>query len=107
MTNLHNEAVTSAITTDDLAKVVAYVRFFGYRSVDINVLVGVADVNTARGMTATAIQQDGTWPGQDGGFIDRTCVRENEKPWLKIQDFNAKMRSGIGQQLDLAQTSPK
>ncbi len=26
---------------------------------------------------------------------------------LKIQDFNTKMRSGIGQQVDVAQASPK
>ena len=40
--------------------------------------------------------------GVDGGFIDHAFIGENEKPLLKIQDFDAKMRSGIGEQVDVA-----
>ena len=45
-----------------------------------------------------------TVPGRapDGGFIGHAFIGENEKPLLKIEDFDAKMRSGIGEQVDVA-----
>jgi hypothetical protein len=102
MTSQRNEAVTSAITADDLAKVSRTKVFFGHMSVGMNVLDGVAGVYAARGVTAPVIEQDRIQPDKEGGFIDHTFIGENEKPWLKIQDFDAKMRSGIGQQVDVA-----
>ena len=51
----------------------------------------------------SADDRAGRYPaGQDGGFVDHAFIGENEKPLLKIQDFDAKMRSGIGQQVDVA-----
>jgi hypothetical protein len=94
-------SVASDITTDDLAKVSRTKVFFGHQSVGMNVLDGVPGVYTARGMAAP-IEQGGTRPGQDGGFVDHAFIGENEKPVLKIQDFDAKIRSGIGQQVDVA-----
>jgi hypothetical protein len=102
MTSQRNEAVTSAITADDLVKVSRTKVFFGHMSVGMNVLDGVAGVYAARGVTAPVIEQDRIRPDKEGGFIDHTFIGENEKPWLKIQDFDAKMRSGIGQQVDVA-----
>ena len=40
--------------------------------------------------------------GQDGGFVRHAFIGENGKPLLKIQDFDARMRSGIGEQVDVA-----
>ena len=37
-----------------------------------------------------------TGPGRDGGFVDHAFIGENGRPLLKIQDFDAKMRSGTG-----------
>jgi hypothetical protein len=102
MTSQRNEVVASAITADDLTRVSRTKVFFGHQSVGMNVLDGVAGVYGAHGMTAPAIEQDGTRPDQDGGFIDHAFIGENEKPWLKIQDFDAKMRSGIGRRGDVA-----
>jgi hypothetical protein len=95
-------SVASGITTDDLAKVSRTKVFFGHQSVGMNVLDGVPGVYAAHGMAAPAIEQGGTRPGTDAGFVDHAFIGENEKPVLKIQDFDAKMRSGIGQQADVA-----
>jgi len=92
----------SDITTDDLGTVSRTKVFFGHQSVGMNVLGGVPDIYTARGMAAPAIEQGGTRPGEDGGFVGHAFIGENENPLLKIQDFDAKMRSGIGQQIDVA-----
>ena len=95
-------SVAADITTDDLAKVSRTKVFFGHQSVGVNVLDGVPGVYAARGMAAPTIEQGGTRPGKDAGFVDHAFIGENEKPLLKIQDFDAKMRSEIGQQVDVA-----
>jgi hypothetical protein len=100
MTSLGSMA--SGITADDLAKVSRTKVFFGHQSVGMNVLGAVPDIYAARGLTAPPVEQDGSQLGQDGGFIDHTYIGENEKPFAKIQDFDAKMRSGLGQQVDVA-----
>jgi hypothetical protein len=100
MTSKSNLA--SDITTDDLAKVSRTKVFFGHQSVGMNVLGGLAQVYAARGMAAPMIAQGGIRPGEDGGFINHALIGENENPLLKIQDFDAKMRSGIGEEVDVA-----
>ena len=95
-------SVASDITADDLAKVSRTKVFFGHQSVGMNVLDGLSGVYAERGMAAPTIEQGDTQPGKDGGFVDHAFIGENEKPLLKIQDFDAKMRSGIGQQVDVA-----
>ena len=97
-----NEAVASAITPDDLAKVSLTKVFFGHRSVGMNVLEGIPGIYTVHDMGSPTIEQESTGPGQDGGFIDHTFIGQSGKPLLKMQDFDAKMRSGIGQQVDVA-----
>jgi hypothetical protein len=76
--------------------------FFGHQSVGMNVLDGIPGVYTAYGMTAPIIREGGTQQGTDAGLINHSFIGENEKPMLKIGDFDAKMRSGIGQQVDVA-----
>jgi hypothetical protein len=100
MTSLGN--VASAITPDDLAKVSRTKIFFGHQSVGMNVLDGIPGVYAARHMAAPPIEQDRTRPGQDGGFIDHTYIGENEQPLTKIQAFDAELRSGLGEQVDVA-----
>ena len=88
--------VASEITTDELAKVSRTKVFFGHQSVGMNVLSGVPGVYASHRMAAPTIEQGGTRPGADGGFVGHALIGENEKPWLKIQDFAAKMGSGTG-----------
>ena len=63
---------------------------------------GVPGVYAAHDMAAPTIEQDGSQAGHGRRFIGHAFIGENEKPLLKIQDFDAKMRSGIGQQVDVA-----
>jgi len=102
MTSQHSVAVASGITTDDLARVSRTKVFFGHQSVGMNMLDGVRAVYAAHGMAAPVIEEGGAQPGRDGGFIDHAFIGENGNPLLKIQDFGAKMRSGIGQQVNVA-----
>jgi len=102
MTSQHSVAVPSGITTDDLAEVSRMKVFFGHQSVGMNILDGVRAVYAAHGMAAPPIEEGSTQPGRDGGFIDHAFIGENGNPLLKIQDFGAKMRSGIGQAVNMA-----
>jgi hypothetical protein len=95
-------SVASGITTDDLAKVSRTKVFFGHQSVGMNVLDGVPGVYRARAMAAPAIEQGDVGPGTSAGFIGHAFIGENEKPLLKIQDFDGKLRGGIGQYADVA-----
>lgn len=95
-------AVVSDITADDLAVVSRKRIFFGHQSVGMNVLGGIPRVYAAHGVAAPTIEEGSTQPGDDGGFISHAFIGENEKPWLKIKDFDAKMRSGLGHQVDVA-----
>jgi hypothetical protein len=88
--------------TADLARVSRTGVFFGHQSVGTNILDGVGSVYAAQGMTAPPIGQGATEPGKDGGFIDHEFIGENGKPLLKIQDFAARLRSGLGQRVDVA-----
>ena len=102
MTSQHSVAVASGITAEDLAKVSRTKVFFGHQSVGMNILDGVSGVYESHGMAAPVIEEGATDPGGDGGFIDHAFIGENEKPLLKIQDFAAKLRSGLGQHVDVA-----
>jgi len=95
-------SVGSDITTGDLAKVSRTRVFFGHQSVGMNVLDGIPGVYTAHGMAAPTIEEGGTAPVDQSGFIEHAFIGQNEKPGDKIRDFDAKMRSGIGRQVDVA-----
>jgi hypothetical protein len=94
--------VTSGITADDLVDVSRKRIFFGHQSVGMNVLDGVSGVYAAHGLPAPMIEEGVAQPGKDGGFISHAFIGENEKPWLKIQDFDARLRAGLGHQVDVA-----
>jgi hypothetical protein len=102
MTSQRDVARPSAISTDKLAKAQRTKVFFGHQSVGMNVLNGVPAVYAAHGMAAPVTAQGKTRPGEAGGFIDHEFIGQNGKPLLKIQDFDATMRSGVGQQVDVA-----
>ena len=93
--------VASAITTDLTA--VARTRvFYGHQSVGTNVLSAVPGVYAAHGLSAPPIEQGGTQPGPNGGFIAHQLIGENGKPLLKLEDFDRTMRGGMGRQVDVA-----
>lgn len=92
----------SDVTSEELARVARTRVFFGHQSVGMNVLDGVPGVYKGDGRVAPPIVQNGTNPGPTGGFIAHAFVGSNENPVLKIDDFDAKIRGGIGRQIDVA-----
>ena len=86
----------------DLATVAQTKVFFGHQSVGMNILEGVSAVYEAHDLGAPPIEENATDPGPRGGFIDHMFIGENEEPVLKIEDFAAKLRSGLGGQVDVA-----
>jgi len=101
MTSQREEARASAVTTAELAKVSRTRVFFGHQSVGMNILEGASSVYAAYGLTAPPIGE-GAVPGSEGGFIDHAFIGENGNPQLKIQDFAAKLRAGLGVRADVA-----
>ena len=95
-------SVASGITADDLAGVSRRRIFFGHQSVGMNVLDGISGVYATHGLAAPIIAEGSTQPGKDGGFISHAFIGENEKPLLKIQAFDARLRGGLGRQVEVA-----
>ena len=102
MTSQRGSVVGSDITTQELAEASHARVFFGHQSVGMNILDGVPGDYSSHGMVAPMIEQIGTGPGIVPGGIDHAFIGENGKPLLKIQDFDAKLRSGIGDSVDVA-----
>lgn len=101
--NKDKSSAASGITTNELNDVSRTKVFLGHQSVGVNILDGVRGVYAAHGMPAPVVEEGATGPGNDeGGFIDHAFIGENEKPLLKVQDFAAKLRSGVGQSVDVA-----
>jgi hypothetical protein len=90
------------VSSEDLAEVTRAKVFFGHQSVGVNILDGVRDVYAAHGTAPPAIEQGALVPGSGGGFIDHAFIGENTKPLLKIQDFDATLRNGVGKSVDVA-----
>jgi hypothetical protein len=95
-------SVMPAITPDDLAVAARTRVFFGHQSVGMNVLGGVAGVYAGHDIPPPAIEQDGSQVGQDGGLVRHAYIGENGKPLVKIRDFDVRMRSGVGDEVDVA-----
>jgi hypothetical protein len=93
---------TSEVSAAELARVARTRVFFGHQSVGQNVLDGVPAVFTAHGAQAPPIGERRTDAGPQGGFIAHAYIGENEKPLLKIKDFDAQLRAGTGRQVDVA-----
>lgn len=102
MTSQRGSAVASDITTRELDDASHARVFFGHQSVGMNILDGVPGVYSSHGVAAPVIEQAGTGPGIPAGGVDHAFIGENGKPLLKIQDFDAKLRSGIGNSVDVA-----
>jgi hypothetical protein len=94
--------MASDVTASDLAVVAQAKIFFGHQSVGVNILDGVQDVYAANNVPAPTIERAATAPIGDTGVIEHDFIGENRQPLLKIQDFDAKLRSGLGQSIDVA-----
>lgn len=102
MTSQHDVTTASSITVEELEEVSQSRVFFGHRSVGTNILDGVRAVYAAHGVAVPPIEEGIAEAVGDGGFIDHAHIGQNGNPMLKIQDFDRRMRSGIGQRVDVA-----
>jgi hypothetical protein len=86
MTDQH--ASSTEVVADDLATMASARVFFGHQSVGQNVLDGVRGVYESHGQQPPPVQD--------------AFIGENEDPLSKIEDFAARMRAGLGDQVDVA-----
>jgi hypothetical protein len=96
------DSVAQGSTADDLIRASRARVFFGHQSVGMNLLDGVRAVYAAHGLAAPEITQGRGQASGDSGFIEHAFIGENEKPQLKIVEFDAKLRAGVGGQVDVA-----
>lgn len=90
---------------DDLEKLTTLKVFFGHQSVGANVLEGVPGVYAQAGVAAPRILDvsSGELSSDVGpGTILHSYIGVNGDPQGKLTDFAAKLRSGLGSQIDVA-----
>lgn len=99
----------SAIADTELAAAAGTRVFFGHQSVGGNVLDGVADVYAARGLPAPDLVEAGDASGVAarssegrGGLWSHAYLGQNGDPFGKIEDFDARIRGGVGREVDVA-----
>jgi hypothetical protein len=90
------------VTSADLAKVARMRVLFGHQSVGMNILDAVPGVFATHGLPAPTVQQDAVPSGSSGGFVVHAYLGRNEDPLSKIRDFEARIRGGLGDQVDVA-----
>lgn len=100
------DAAASTITTETLDQAAEARVFFGHMSVGKNVLSGVSEVYTAKGMTQPEVVEipiAGSVPAGGGeGAIVHTLIGENGDPRGKLGNFDSMLRSGVADQVDVA-----
>jgi len=97
-----HDNVASAITTADLTAVARTRVFFGHFSVGMNVLNAVPGVYADHGVSAPPIEEGGTQPGPNGGFIAHQFIGTEVDGKPPLEDFDRIMRDGMGRQVDVA-----
>lgn len=86
-------------TDDDLSAVAASSILFAHQSVGVNVLDGISSVYADRGLPAPQI---GDPAGAAPGVIAHIRIGANRDPFGKIDAFDALIRSGVGDRIDVA-----
>ena len=92
-------AVTSAPAADDLARAAAVKVFFGHQSVGRNIIKGVNALfkGPASGLTIVELTDaQPEPPAGEGGYLAHAKLGKNEDPYGKIEDFDAMVRGGLG-----------
>jgi hypothetical protein len=92
----------TAPTPDELRAAARARVFFGHQSVGRNLLDAVPAVYDAAGVQAPPLVDVRGADTLSGGFLADACLGENTKPLLKLRDFEAAIRGGLGERLDVA-----
>lgn len=96
------DRTTTGLGVPELEKVARTRVFFGHQSVGMSLLAAVPGLYRDEKLAAVPVQQESARPGGAGGFLDHVFLGRNEDPELKIDDFAARLRSGLGHQVDVA-----
>ena len=99
-----------AITADDLAAAARTKVFFDHQSVGGNVVDAIAGVYDEHGLAAprivaltdTAGAAAQAAPTGRGGYLAHAYFGQNGDPIAKIESFDARIRGGLGSQVDVA-----
>lgn len=99
-----NEAATQ-VTGDELAQAADLRVFFGHMSVGRNIMSGLQDVYAAKDVPLPDIVEIA--PGEvpaltDGGVLVHALIGENYHPLGKLENFDATLRAGLGDEVDVA-----
>lgn len=96
--------VADAVTAEELSAAARVKVFFGHQSVGMNLIGGVPGVFAGKGVPAPRIVEVGEQTGlpAEGGFLAHAYVGENGDPVGKLRDFDAKLRSGLAEQVEVA-----
>jgi hypothetical protein len=95
----------SRTTPAELATVAERRMFFGHMSVGNNILSGLDSVYAAHGVAAPALVE--ITPGESaelppGGVVAHALIGENRHPVGKLANFDATLRAGLADQVDVA-----
>ena len=103
--------VAASVTAEDLAAVERVRVFFDHQSVGMNVVDAIPGVYAELGVPAPPISQVEATDAQvapavqqapASGFLAHSYVGQNGDPLGKIRDFDARIRGGVGDQVDVA-----
>jgi hypothetical protein len=102
--------VTGTVDGDELAVAARLRVFFAHQSVGAALVEAVPEVYAERGLPApsvrllTAPPRERQSVPQDGpdGFLAHATFGQNGDPLAKIADFDARLRAGLGRELDVA-----
>lgn len=96
----------STISEEHLARVAEQRWFFAHRSVGGNILAGISDVFSARGVQPPPVREvaPGTAPvsSAGGGELVHAQIGRNGAPLEKLRNFDALLRAGLGDTIDVA-----
>lgn len=93
-------APTTSVSKDQLAAAADARVFFGHQSVGANIIDGIPGVYESAGVTTPEITTEPT--ETSNGFFAHGYIGENGDPLGKIEDFDATMRGGMADKVDLA-----
>lgn len=91
---------TQSVTNEQLRNAAQTRVFFGHQSVGANLLDGIPAVYSSAGVTAPAITTDPEDTSE--GFFAHAYIGENTDPLGKIKAFDATMRDGMAEKVDVA-----
>ena len=93
---------TVGVTARELTVAARARVFLGHQSVGNNLLQVIPGVYATHGLPPPPIGAPTELAGTDGGRVAHTVIGANEQPLLKINDFAAQLRCGIGALVEVA-----